>query len=260
MRGIIIRTGGRGYPLLMLFLGLCCLVPEAEAQVVITGKITDGKNGYSLYPATILNQHSGAVVSSDSSGFYRIKARAGDTLRFSYLGYRPAVYKVPEGLDRIIYDAELSPGMKRLTEVEVQALSPYARDSLDRITTFGEYLSKPTIPPVQVMMHNPGDLAGIGFTFHPFSYFSKAEKRKRRFRKMYAEFERKDFVESRYTPRLVTRLTGLKGDSLRMFLLRFEPSYDFTREATDLEFWSWIKIRYDFWTAATGKEMRRRAP
>jgi hypothetical protein len=65
---------------------------------------------------------------------------------------------------------------------------------------------------------------------------------------MYPEFEKKAFIYSRYTPALVTRLTGLKGDSLRMFLDRYEPGYQFVRQATNLELWSWIKIRYKSWT------------
>lgn len=241
-------------PFLVIFTGLCCAVQMVHGQdILVTGKVTGQESGYPLYPATITDLRSGTAAYADDSGRYRILTAGGDTLRVSYLGFYSRTFRVPAGLTRVTHDFQLTARTEKLKTLEVQALTPYARDSLDRISTFSDYLSKPEVPGVRMMEHSrdphSGIPAGLGITLHPFTYFSRDEKRKRRFHRMYSEFERKAFVESRYTPRLVARLTGLSGDSLGMFLARYEPGYDFCRSATDLEFWSWIKIRYASWVA-----------
>lgn len=248
--GIFKPLGGCRF--LVVFACLCCTVHMLHGQgILVTGRVTGQGSGYPLYPATITDLRSGAVTYADDSGRYQILTAGGDSLRVSYLGFYSRTFRVPAGLTRLIHDFQLAARTEKLKTLEVQALTPYGRDSLDRISTFSDYLSKPEVPAVRMMDHprdpHSGVPAGIGITLHPFSYFSRAEKRKRRFHKMYSEFERKAFVQSRYTPRLVTRLTGLSGDSLRLFLARYEPDYDFSRTATDLEFWSWIKIRYASW-------------
>lgn len=220
------------------------LTPSLHAQVVITGKVVDTLSGFPLYPATVLDKTTGRSEYADSEGNYRIAARGGDELHFSYVGFYTQVYRVPQNLTRIIHNVLLLPRTQQLSEVRVNALTPYARDSLDRASTFGDYLNEPKN---RLMDRNSNEEGGFGVSFHPVTYFSKAERNKRRFQRMFPEFEHDAFIDSRYTPELVTRLTGLSGDSLTQFLHLFRPDYDFTRAASDLEFWSWIKNQYKDW-------------
>jgi hypothetical protein len=224
----------------VVFLG----ASPSAAQVIVTGTVTDASTGIPLYPATILDSSSSEAVQTDSAGHYRITVSGGDVLQYSYLGYYTRKWSIPARLTRIIHDEQLTSKAHQLREVQVTALSPYQQDSLERAATFGAYLREPPVPMLDKHAHPQG---GFGFTLHPFSYFSKAQRRKRRFRKMYAQSEKNAFIYSRYTPALVTRLTGLKGDSLRMFLQRYQPGYAFVRHATDLQLWSWIRIRYKSW-------------
>jgi hypothetical protein len=214
------------------------------AQVIVTGTVTDASTGVPLYPATVLDSSSREAVQTDSAGHYRIAASGGDVIQYSYLGYYTRKWSIPARLSRIMHDEKLTSKAHKLQEVQVTALSPYQQDSLERAATFGAYLREPPVPMLDKHAHPEG---GFGFTLHPFSYFSRAQRQKRRFRKMYARSEKNAFIYSRYTPALVTRLTGLKGDSLRMFLQRYQPPYGFARRATDLQFWSWIMIRYKSW-------------
>ncbi|HEX5555876.1 MAG TPA: carboxypeptidase-like regulatory domain-containing protein [Chitinophagaceae bacterium] len=231
-------------PLLILVLCLFFIPFTAKAQVVITGRVTGAASGAPLYPATVLDKTSGQAVYADTKGYYRIEVQPGDQLQYSYLGFYTLKYSVPLRLTRVIHDVQLVSKREHLSEVEVHAKTPYQQDSLDRLRTFGDYLKEPVYPLMDKSSHSNG---GFGLTFHPFTYFSKDQRRKRRFHKMYGKFEKKAFMDARYTPELVTRLTGLTGDSLQQFLQRFHPTYGFTRHATDLEFWSWIKIQYQSW-------------
>lgn len=224
-----------------------------RAQVVITGTVKDGVSQSPLYLATVLDKSTGEAALTDSSGFYRINAKDGDTITYSFIGFYTKSYVIPLRLIRIIHDVELIPRSHTLTEVEIKALTPYERDSLDRIETFRHYLDQPKTPFVSSNAHsvydvpNPNYNDAFGISLSPFTFFSKKNKERRKFDKMYPKIEKQDFINSRYTPALVHKLTGLTGDSLSLFLFKFRPSYELTRVASDLVFWSWIKIQYQSW-------------
>lgn len=233
----------------------CCIIfPFAvNAQVVITGTVKDGVSQSPLYLATVSDKSTGEAALTDSSGFYHINTQGGDTITYSFIGFYTKSYVIPLRLTRIIHDVELIPRSHTLTEVEIKALSPYERDSLDRIETFSHYLDQPKTPLISSNAHsvydvpNPNYNDAFGISLNPFTFFSKKNREKRHFGKMFPKFEKQAFINSRYTPELVHKLTGLTGDSLSLFLFKFQPSYELVRTASDLVFWSWIKIQYSSW-------------
>ena len=52
------------------------------------------------------------------------------------------------------------------------------------------------------------------------------------------------FVDHRFSRSLIIRLTGLRAASLDRFIVRYRPTVDFTRSATDYEFQAYIKQCY----------------
>lgn len=240
----VIKTpqSGTAEKLLYAAMVLLVLVPcHAYSQRLVSGKVTDSLHGVPLYPATVINATSGRAVYTDSSGRYRIMAKNDDELQYRYLGFYVKKYIVPAGLTPVVHDVVLISKRVTLQTLEVQALTPYEQDSVARIRTFGHYLGLPVVPLFG------GSTSGIGITMHPITYFSKGERRKRRFHKMYKQFEKDAFIDSRYTRKLVHRLTGMTGDSLRIFMFKVRPDYEFTRHAADLLFWSWILHKYKAW-------------
>lgn len=217
---------------------LCGIAMEVHAQsVIVQGHVTDFKTGAPLYPATIVNEATNRATYADSAGYYRITAKAGDVLSFSYLGFYTQKYTVQERLEYINHPVKLISKRQKLETVDIKALTPYQQDSLDRIRTFGHYLD---LPVAHLLDKSSSASSGFGLVFHPFTYFSKAERRKRKFHKRYKQFEENAFIDSRYRSQLVQHLTGLSEDSLRQFMLHHRPSYGFTRTAGNLLFQSWI--------------------
>lgn len=234
-RGIVKKTIYAGIVLLFQF-------PfQAHSQCLISGKVTDSIHGAPLYPATVFNITSGQAVYADSLGNYKIRAQNGDKLEYRYLGFYSKKYAVPAGFTHIIHNVILISKRIKLKTVEIQSLTPYQQDSLERIRTFGHYLSLP------IAHLFGGSSGGLGVSMHPITYFSKKERRKRRFHKMYKQFEKDAFIDSRYTRKLVHRLTGMTDDSLRIFMYKVRPDYNFARHSPDLLFWSWILRKYKAW-------------
>lgn len=62
-------------------------VPSVDEQLTIKGKVTDEK-GEGLPGVTVMVKESRQMTSSQSDGSYGIRAAAGQTLIFSYLGYK----------------------------------------------------------------------------------------------------------------------------------------------------------------------------
>ena len=76
---------------------------------------------------------------------------------------------------------------------------------------------------------------------------SKSSKQKFRFQKNFNYWETEKFVESRYTPEVVAKLTGLTGDSLAAFMMVYPMPYEYARVVSDLELKMWVRNNYKEW-------------
>ncbi len=224
---------------------LCCItILSAKAQVTITGKITDAVTGKPLSGAYIVGKSGRSIVYTDSSGHYKITVKKERTVKYHYVGYFIEEFDIPKRLTHIVHDVKLLPKRSRLKMVEVKGYSKYTLDSLDRIKDFNTFLQRSN--PNFLDTHTPPE-HGAGFVFHPFTYFSKDARRKRQFRKRYKQHEKEAYIDSRYSPKTVSKVTGLTGDSLKIFMLKYRPPYKFTRHAEELVFKSWILKHYKKW-------------
>ena len=66
--------------LTLAFVFVLALSGSAEAQMSVTGKVTDAANGESLIGASVLIKGTQTGTITDVDGIYLIKAKAGDVL------------------------------------------------------------------------------------------------------------------------------------------------------------------------------------
>lgn len=77
--------------LLMLFLGGIMLAMQTFAQqITVIGKVTSAEDGQPIPGASVKIKGSTTGVQTAPAGTYSIRAKAGDVLQFSYLGYAMA--------------------------------------------------------------------------------------------------------------------------------------------------------------------------
>src|SRR6202008_1239377 len=88
--------------------------------------------------------------------------------------------------------------------------------------------------------------------------FSKTAKRTYAFQKNFAEGEIEKFIDTRYTPALVTKMTVLTGDSIGHFMYAYPMAYDFARTATDLEVKMWVRSNFREWQKKQGADSARK--
>ena len=114
-------------------------------------------------------------------------------------------------------------------------LSKYQLDSIERQETYKIPLQR--TPP------NPFASPASAIA----ELFSKKAKMVYKFQENFYNGEIEKFVDTRYTPALVTKLTGITGDTVGHFMYAYPMRYDFARTATDLELKMWIRSNYKEW-------------
>ena len=198
----------------------------------LSGRIRLKSSGEILAGVTVSNRALGRHNISDLGGNYRIAARPGDTLIITSAGYLNDTLPVNRSMLDSEYTVYLHEKVVALPAVKVTETSSYQFDSLQRHEDYAWLLDKKH--PVKLWNEKrPGD--GPGLSFSPIGYFSKGEVGKRRLKKRLKQEEEDYYIDYRFPRARVSMLTGLRGDSLDMFMIRFRPSYQWCRSANTMD-------------------------
>jgi len=228
-----------------LLLGSCALlaVQQLQAQVVVTGQLKDKDNNLVLPYASVINKTTGKRTYSDQGGFYKINASPRDLIVFTFVGYRPDSIVVRQMTGTETRNVQLEVETRMLRSVEVTArYTPYQLDSIARRQQYAFILEKENKP-----LAGDNTPQGFGITFSPFTRFSRREKQKREFKRIFEKAEQQRYIDSRYTPLLVGQVTGLKGDSLQLFMHNNYPDYETMRMMRHEDLIYWITDKYRAW-------------
>lgn len=209
-------------------------ISQLRAQQM-SGVIVDMDDNIPLPGAIIHNINRNESVIADDAGKYAIHAQKGDTIAFSYLGYYSIHILMPEP-DPVYRRISLRKKTFSLEEIQVRpGLTTYQRDSIERRAIYGLTLNREkessVMSPVTLLAES----------------ISPKSRQRWRFQRNFIKWEGEKFIQTRYTPDLVSTLTHLSDDSLAAFMNQFPMPEDFARTASDLELKMWIKYNYRVW-------------
>jgi len=228
--------------------GYCILITlltfwsAGYAQQTMTGKVEKRGSTEIIIGANVINLKQGKHNISDMGGNYRIPAAAGDTIIFSSAGYQPDTTIVAGYMFTENYLVALKPNVVMLQSLTVEESRNYQLDSMQRREDYKFILDKKH--PVKLWNEKRAS-DGPGLSFSPIGYMSKKEREKRRLKKRLRQEEEDYYIDSRFPVARVAQLTRLQGDSLRIFMNRCRPSYQFCRGATNQDIFLYIndKVR-----------------
>lgn len=209
-----------------LFFSLFLLLSTSGwAQSILTGRVFDGFSEISLGDVSIYNKSSGLRTKAGADGAFSVEAREGDSIIFTRTGFVPDTLRV--GFEHLLtrYDVNLQHEDVMLKNVTVR--NSYGADSLARRNYYSDIYRRQA----GLTGYNTPS-SGFGLVLSPASFFSGKAKQKRRLKKRLEKEEEEKFIDYSFPPVWVERMTGLKGDSLSLFLYRYRPSYDFCRRTT----------------------------
>lgn len=96
-------------------------VPFADNKVIISGYVTDSKNGENLAGVTVIDNLNKSGTSTNSYGFYSLTIASGNyDLQYSYIGYE-TVFQKGSAENNLTLNIALAENEKRLDEVVIEA-------------------------------------------------------------------------------------------------------------------------------------------
>jgi len=224
-------------PLLLIF--LCSL--SCSAQQFLTGKIYKKNSNETLLSVSIHNITANRYDLSDEDGSYHIQAAPGDHISFSSVGYRADTVTVTASLLTAAYNLYMDIRPQELQAVRVGEFSNYQLDSMDRRKEYAWVYEHDNTPR---LAHDRQGSDGVGVTLNIFRNSSSAAKQRVHLEKRLQKEEEDYYVDSRYNASYVTKITHLKGDSLKEFMRRYRPSYDYCRKAANVDILVYINDSY----------------
>jgi hypothetical protein len=225
---------------LLLLITISAVLPFEAAAQQFHGRAYDAMSSAPVATVLITNTRSGAMWVSDSSGGVVFTAYPGDVVTFSHPAYK--VYKIKIAT----YQDDVSVGLERapvqLEEVKVE--SPMVRFSRDSAFNRQYFRKELGYAGPQVKLETQGGIGASGLISELVLGLSGKKKYYKRFAEEMAMLEELRYAGIRYTPGLVSSLTGLDDSAATFFIARHPIPADFVRVASELELKQWVREQY----------------
>lgn len=212
------------------------------AQLTIGGTVFDSSKRN--YVANVQVQSTGGkATQTDTMGRYKIEVSEQDSLAFVYKNKATQKFAVKDIANTGQFDISLGirvqakDGYRTLKEVVVFARS-YREDSAENRQTYADVFNY-TKPTIRTSI-SPGGAVGADLDEIINMFRFARNKRLKAFRTRLEQQEQDRYVDYRFNKNFVRRITGLEGDDLDIFMLRYRPGYEFTRIADDVTFNNYI--------------------
>ncbi|MDQ6903103.1 MAG: carboxypeptidase-like regulatory domain-containing protein [Bacteroidota bacterium] len=227
--------------LLPAFLSLGLWLPQnVSAQITVSGTVFDSTKLY-VVPGVNVSSTSGLTTITDSLGAYHINVSENDSLSFFYRGKSTIKFPVKAMGTYNSFDISLhvrvSAKYKLLQSVTVFA-DNYHRDSAENRMEYSKIFNfeKPRIS----SSYEDGGPAGIDLDQLIGMFNRRKNKANLAFQNRLVDNERDRYVNYRFSPKVIQRVTGLSGDTLLKYRKRYMPSYDFVVSSTLAQFYAYI--------------------
>jgi hypothetical protein len=212
---------------------------EAAAQITIRGTVYNMYRTRPLDAVSVMSSF-GKGTSTDSNGHYVITLDIDDSISFSYLGRTTAKYPVKAINSITGFDIALHVNPTELNEVRV-APRNYHMDSLANRREYERVFNyrKPGIS-----LTSPSQGLGVGLDLDELINMFRFQRNRRlqAFQRRLLDEEEDKFIEHRFSRSLVKKITDLNEDQIDSFMVKYKPSYAFTKASTDYEFYDYIKL------------------
>lgn len=232
----------RRFSFIIIFIVSSLLCITVKSQITVSGTVYDSTKLYSITGVRVAST-GGNYVFTDSVGIYHITVNEKDSLSFYYAGRPTTKFPVSSISNYNEFDISLRIKAKELykTLKEVRVFSKsHKEDSLENRVTYSKIFnySKPGIRSES----NPGS-AAAGFDLDELIHVFRFRKNKEnlRYQKFMVDQEQDSYINYRFSPLIIQKLTNLKGDSLIRYRKLYQPSYSFLNRSSQAELYLYIE-------------------
>lgn len=227
-----------------LLCGLLLSSVAVHAQM-ISGRVLIDSNSRPVIATITTALHQTA---SNARGEFRIATSgATDTIMVYAIGYKTYLYPLSKWKQGDII-IRLKPLSIMLNGVAIKADRDHKRDSIRNRKEFERVFHyKP--PKLSDMLTSSPAQANVPFAFVNIDVtlllriLTKKSDPTNKLQKVLIRDEEADYINTKFSRSLVTRVTGLKGDSLRQFMDKYYPEIAWVRKTSDYDIIRYIKAR-----------------
>lgn len=234
--------------LLFLFTSLALKLSAQDRDFTIRGKVLDSATGAPLPQVSVIEMAGRGGTLTDDLGFFTIDITAASRLKFSRLGYndRTVAAQMIAGDQHITIKISELP--IAIPNVDISVQKSVKSDSINNRIQNKEIFEASR---KKAFTASIGTQAGIGISPSRIydNYISPRQRRLRHYRTALEKAEQYTYISSRFTVRVVTGITGLKGQVLTLFMARNRPDYDWLHANSDYELYEFVELRYKSWKA-----------
>ncbi len=215
---------------LLLFLFLCLACVPAFAQA-IKGEVEDMDDKKPIADVSIENIHTSLDILTYDNGTFLIAASSGQLLEFRKPGYKTVRVRIPQGYVPSYFKIIMKKGISEIKDMYAERTNRYDYTS-DSIRYHELYKHELDFP----------KMSAIDMIAHPFSAMSGKNREIWAFQDDFDAFEKEKYVDKTFNEAVITRFTGLTGDSLHYFMRRYRPTYQQLKSMNDYTFYNYIKL------------------
>ncbi|WP_345065404.1 hypothetical protein [Sphingobacterium thermophilum] len=223
----------------LTFIVLLCMFSVSYGQSEIGGIVLDVESKQRIAKVFLVNKSTGEKIYNNSKGEFAMKLREGDLLIASKENYFS---------DTLVYKGEkvLVISLKRKA-IEIPTVNVVARRSPEEIL---EQRKKEYSRAYRLA--DPGDYVSVGQNGAGLSidavynYFSREGRNARRLTQYFQKEYEDNYIDMVFSRELVKRETGLEGEALDNFMVRYRPTYAFVLKATHYDLVKYIKTKYQY--------------
>jgi hypothetical protein len=235
----------------LLFLLAAIYITDSGAQIDVRkpfyfkAKLVNAKNNEPVIFANIINSKSLTGAISDSAGFFIILADHADMLRITSIGYQPRMFLVNDSMRFLFYvpQIKLQEKIYELGNVDVHFLGTYQEFKYRILhTSPGIEVSKinrrlqKEIDSLTSLPVNDLPTFSLGSPVTMvYMLFSKEGKELRKYQEALEKQPDENIINAKFNRTLLEAITGLKGEELNEFLLKYRPPDSFILSASEYE-------------------------
>ncbi len=207
-------------------------------ELDIEGIVTDRDTRSRINRVKVTNIRTGQTLFNNTKGEFKIGVKQGDKIAAEAEGY----YR-----DTLVYGNQ-SAMVFYLKRRAIPLREVLVKDSLENARKRYEEAKKQFSNLTRI--GNNKDLlsigsGGVGLSIDAiWSAFSREGKNARRLMDVMERDYINNFIDEKFNKKLVGEVTGLKGDRLEVFMLKYRPSYYFVYGASEYNLVEYIKTAY----------------
>jgi hypothetical protein len=222
------------FSVILIFIGLKLFAQQEP----LAGLVFDKDTKQRLSRVNITNLRTNQTIYNNSKGEFSIVVKTGDVLVSKLSNYKTDTLKITNQNALVIYLQRLAIPLPEVlfkdSVLLAKAKYEEAKKAFNQAVRLGN--------DKDILNISNGNV-GLGIDAL-WSAFSKEGKNARRLMEIMERDYQNNMIDQIFNKDLVSRVTGLKGDKLLLFMLNFRPSYNFVMQANEYTLVSFIKQAY----------------